>query len=279
MAIKLIALDLDGTTLNSEGKLTLFTEETLNKASLEGIHIVIATGRSRATLPEEIFKVAGIEYVITSNGAVITNLRKEELVYENYIQAKALEDICKLLSQHELRKHKFMVEVFLKGKPYVEKHIFENLERIGLSESSIKYVRRTREPYINVSNLMVKNKEHIENININFGRQQDKEIMREKLMLLKDVTITSSFDHNLEIGGATTSKASALIELCDKLGVNVEQVMACGDSPNDEAMMKVAGLPIAMGNAKPSVKAMAKYVTGTNDEDGVAKAINKFILK
>lgn len=274
MAIKLIALDLDGTTLNSEGKLTTFTEKTLNRATEKGIHVVIATGRVGSALPEEVLKVSGIEYAITSNGAAIINLRKEKIIYENCIEPKALEGVYKLLSQHD-----FMVEVFIKGKAYVEKRIFENLEKVGIPESSIIYVRRTRQPYINVLNMMINNKENIENININFGNQKDKEIMREKLMCLKDVTITSSMEHNLEIGGATTSKASALKELCNKLGIKTEQIMACGDSPNDEAMMKVAGLPVAMGNAKESIKAMAKYITGTNDEDGVAVAIERFALK
>ncbi len=274
MAIKLIALDLDGTTLNSEGKLTTFTEKTLNRATDKGIHVVIATGRVCSALPEEVLKVSGIEYAITSNGAAIVNLKKEKIIYENCIEPKALESVYKLLSQHD-----FMVEVFLKGKAYVEKRIFENLERVGISESSMVYVRRTRQPYINVLNMMIDNKENIENININFANQKDKEIMREKLLGLKDVTITSSMEHNLEIGGATTSKASALKELCDKLGIKTEQIMACGDSPNDEAMMKVSGLPVAMGNAKESIKKMAKYITCTNDEDGVAIAIEKFALK
>lgn len=273
MAIQLIALDLDGTTLNSEGKLTSFTEKTLNRATEKGIHVVIATGRVHSALPKEVVNVSGIEYAITSNGAAITNLRKDKLIYENCIEPKALESIYQLLNQHE-----FMVEVFLKGKAYVEKHIFDNLEKVGIPESSMLYVRRTRQPYVDVLNMLIKHKENIENININFGNQKDKEYMREKLIKLKGVTITSSMEHNLEIGGATTSKASALKELCNKLGIKTEQIMACGDSPNDEAMMKVAGLAVAMGNAKGSIKSIAKYITGTNDEDGVATAIERFVL-
>ena len=274
MSVKLIALDLDGTTLNSKGRLSPFTERTINKTTKSGIHVVIATGRAQCSLPEDILNVPSIEYIITSNGAAITDMKRELLIYENCIGPKALEGVYNLLIQHD-----FMVEVFLKGKAYVEKHIFENLEKIGLPDSSVKYVRRTRQPYAGVLNMMIKNKEHIENININFGNQQDRKVMREKLKLLKDVTITSSMDHNLEIGGATTSKADALLELCKKLEISTEQMMVCGDSPNDETMMKIAGLPIAMGNAKESIKRAAKYITGTNDEDGVALAIEKYVLK
>ncbi len=271
MTIKLIALDLDGTTLNSEGKVSPYTEKILNKATKQGIHVVIATGRSQSALPEEILKLPGIEYAITSNGAAIIDLRQEKIIYENCIDAEALEEVHKLLIQYD-----YMVEVFLEGKAYVEKNIFENLEKVGLSERNIKYVRRTRLPYTNVLNMMLRNKGRIENININFSNQEDRTHMRKKLNLLKNVTITSSLEHNLEIGGATTSKASALKELCKSLGIESKHIMACGDSPNDEEMMKVAGIPVAMGNARPSIKKISKYITFTNDEDGVAKAIEKF---
>lgn len=274
MSIKLIALDLDGTTLNSAGKISPITEKTLNKATEEGIHVVIATGRARSALPEDIFNVEGIKYVITSNGAVITDLKQERLIYENCISPIAIENVYGLLKQYN-----FMVEVFVEGKAYVEKCIYENLEKVGLSQRNIRYVRKTRIPYTNVLDMMLKNKERVENININFRDPKDRRDMKDKLMRLKDVTITSSLDHNLEIGGATTSKASALRELCNKLEIKIENIMACGDSPNDEAMMKVAGLPIAMGNAKHSVKSVAKYITDTNDDDGVARAIEKFIFK
>ncbi|QHI73157.1 HAD-IIB family hydrolase [Aminipila terrae] len=187
---------------------------------------------------------------------------------------EALEHVYNLLSTHEL-----MVEVFVKGKAYIEKHIFENLDQVGITESHIRYVRKTRQPYKNVLNMMIKNKENIENININFANKQDRKLIKEKLMELKHITITSSSDHNIEIGGETTSKASALKVLCNKLEVSPECIMACGDSTNDEDMLKVAGLPVAMGNAKDSVKAMAKYITSTNDEDGVAAAIKKFAFK
>ena len=96
---------------------------------------------------------------------------------------------------------------------------------------------------------------------------------------LANTTLTSSFDHNLEIGGATTSKAGALRELEQILGVKPCEMMAIGDSPNDMAMMQLAGMPVAVGNAKDEVKAIAKYVTGTNHEDGVAQAVKKFVLE
>ncbi|QIB69974.1 HAD family phosphatase [Aminipila butyrica] len=271
--IKLIALDLDGTTLNSQGKLTTVTRETLVQAANQGIHVVIATGRARCSLPEEVADLPGVEYVITSNGAAITELQRDVLVYENYIDALALEQVHRVLSQE-----KFMIEVFIRGRAYVEQHIFENLEKVGLSDSHMSYVRRTRKPHVGVMDMMIRNKNLVENININFTDLQERRHMREKLLKLRDITVTSSSQRNIEIGGATTSKASALKALCERLGIHINQMMACGDSHNDEAMLEVAGLAVAMGNAEEAVKQRAGYITGTNDQDGVAEAIRKFAL-
>ena len=102
--------------------------------------------------------------------------------------------------------------------------------------------------------------------------------MYEKLIRLPEATITSSFDHNLEIGGATTSKADALRQMGKLLGIRQDEMMAIGDSPNDIAMLLESGTPVAVGNAKPEVKEIAKYIAPTNHEDGVADAIEKFVL-
>ena len=122
------------------------------------------------------------------------------------------------------------------------------------------------------------NREHLENINVNFENLDEKPGMYEKLIRLPEATITSSFDHNLEIGGATTSKAEALRQMGQLLGVKQEEMMAVGDSPNDIAMLLEAGMPVAVGNAKDEVKKIARYVAPTNHEDGVADAIEKFVL-
>ena len=119
----------------------------------------------------------------------------------------------------------------------------------------------------------------IENINIFFDIMEEKAAMWEVLVTLKDVTLTSSFDNNWEIGGATTSKGAAVEALCEKLEIQKGHVMACGDSPNDESMLRMAGVPVAVGNAKDVIKGLAVFVSGTNEEDGVAMAIEKFVLQ
>lgn len=273
MNIKLIALDLDGTTLNSKGQLTEKTREALETVAEKGVHIVIATGRVYSALPEEVTAVRGIEYAITSNGARVVHLESKDTIYSNLIHPESIEFTVDLFSNYD-----FMLEAFVKGEAFVDSHIYNNIEKVGLAKKHSDYILRTRKPVDGILNFLRNNKAEVENININFGRQEDKAMMAEVLKTIPDVTITSSFDHNLEIGGRTTSKADAVLHLCEILDIHQEYTMAFGDSPNDEAMLRAAGYPVAMANGKESIRAIARFITGSNDEDGVASAIHHLIL-
>ena len=125
----------------------------------------------------------------------------------------------------------------------------------------------------------MQNAEKIENINVQFKNPKDKSAMMKRLSSVDTVTVTTSTHHNLEIGGATTSKADAIRHLCGILNIREENVMAVGDSPNDGAMIEAAGLGIAVANALDEVREKADYITLSNDEDGVAFAVNRFVIK
>jgi HAD superfamily hydrolase (TIGR01484 family) len=125
---------------------------------------------------------------------------------------------------------------------------------------------------------MLENKHSIENININFVDPNARLMMKALLSKKDNITLTSSFDHNLEIGGVSTGKGDAVQMLAKYLQIQPSNIMAVGDSPNDSSMLKLVGLPIAVANAKEEVKAVAKHIMGTNDEGGVAQAIQRFVL-
>jgi len=271
--IGLVALDLDRTTLDSNGRLTDRTKNAIEAAIKKGTPVIVATGRALSALPEDIFTIEGLRYIVTANGASAKDLLEDRSIYSNCIDPRALEKIVELLSQYD-----FMYEFFVKGEAYVEKAIFDRVEAMNFTERHITYIKTTRKPVDGLFDLALTHKESVENINVNFENQDDRSMMREVLAKLEHVTLTTSFDHNLELGGETTSKAEAVRMLCDRLGISEENVMACGDSPNDLAMLLAAGFPVAMGNAKDELKAAAKYITSTNDEDGVAEAIEKFVL-
>lgn len=270
--IKMIGLDLDGTTLNKEGKLSDFTRATLAKAMDKGICIVVTTGRTFAALPEEITGISELEYIITSNGAHITRMADSEVINSWYIPSDAIENLAKLV-----REKGYSIEVFTGGKAYMEKAEYEFFKNADSSYRDISYIVRTRNPVEDVLGFMLEHKDEIENVNINFEVLEEKAKARDALLGIGDVNLTSSFVHNWEIGGAHTSKGNALMTLAGELGIDAStELLACGDSPNDISMIKAAKVGICVANGTDETKAAADFVYPSNEEDGVAKAIIDF---
>lgn len=272
--IKLIALDLDGTTLKSKSALSEENKTCLEKAIEKGVHVVVATGRVFTALPESIFEIRGLEYVITSNGAYITRLKDMKNIYSNYASGSVIESVGKML----MNNREYPIEVFTKGRAYIDEEVFADVKKNGSDYMDADYIMRTRTPVPHIYDFLFENKAEIENINIHFRYLEDKAEMKRVFEEHEGITVTSSMPHNLELGGETTSKADAILNLCRILGIEEDNVMAMGDSLNDMAMIKAAGIGVAMGNAEEEVKKTADFVTLTNEEDGVAFAVRKFVL-
>ena len=273
MSIKLIALDLDGTTLNSAKHISERTRKALEAAAEKGVHIVVATGRPFAALPKDVFDIHAIRYMLTSNGAAITDLEKNEIFYENCLDTGTVEAAVEMLKDTD-----YILEGFIGGKAYIEKEYYDHVKKTGRSFRDVNYILDTRNPIEDLCGFLLEHREHVENINVNFEDVSCKPALREMLLTLPNATITTSFKNNMEIGGPTTSKAEALRQLGRLLGVHKDEMLAAVDSPNDMAMLKEAGIAVVMGNGEEEVKAVADYITSDNDHDGVGEAVEKFVL-
>ena len=273
MSIRMIALDIDGTTLNSRGRLTERTKDALERAIKSGVYVVMATGRCFDALPEDIMAISDMNYVVTSNGAMVKDLNTGEIILRNCLDPEAVTEAEKIL-----RDCGHQVEIFIDGTAYIEKELYDYIRNGGKTYRYREYVIRTRNPVEGLMDHLLKNKDRIENINIFFETQEAKAAMHPVLLGIKNATITTSLDNNWEIGGATTSKANALAELMKMLDIKKEELMACGDSPNDIPMLEEAGISVAVGNAKEPVKEMASFISASNNEDGVAVAIDRFVF-
>ena len=273
MTIKLIALDLDGTTLNKQSKLSEGNRNALQTAADMGVNIVVATGRPFGALPPEILEFDPVRYVLTSNGARITDLHEGKAFYENCIAPHAVEAAVEMLEPLH-----YVLETFVDGTAYIEGWYYRQVEKTRKCFRGVDYILNTRHPVDDFYQFMLDHKDKLENINVNFEDLSEKPEMKIKLETLPDVTITSSFDHNLEIGGATTSKAEALRQMGRLLGIDRSEMLAAGDSPNDMAMLRAAGVAVAVGNAKPEVKEIADFIAPDHDQDGVAAAVEKYVI-
>ena len=255
---KMVALDLDGTTLNRESKITERTCAALHNAMEKGVHVVISTGRAFDAIPEEVLSV------------------DRKCIYTNHIDENAVIRVVDLFKTSDLSG--LYIETVINRKTLIGQDEYDLIVSGRSSFRGVSYVKATRTPVKDIFECMIENRHKIENINIIFKTQELKARWRKIFEQIPDTTVTTSFEANLEIGGATTSKAEALRFLMKKLQVKREELLACGDSPNDENMLRFAGLGVAMGNALPEVKEAADYVTSSNEEDGVAEVIEKFIL-
>ena len=162
---------------------------------------------------------------------------------------------------------------------YIDEDYYNYIKEDGCAYRNAEYVLWSRKPVHNLIGLLLDNKDRIENVNFCFRSVDMLEDARPAVEGIPEATITSSFANNLEVGGPNTSKKTALMELMNRLGVTRDELMCCGDAPNDIEMIEFAGLGVAVGNAWGGTRDHADYVTLSNDEDGVAAAIDKFVLR
>ncbi|HKK95567.1 MAG TPA: Cof-type HAD-IIB family hydrolase [Anaerovoracaceae bacterium] len=273
MSIKLIGLDLDGTTLNSQERITDKTRSILEKTIKSGVNVVFATGRSFDSLPKDVYNLEGVEYMITSNGAQVTRMIDKKVIYKNCIKNNDIKKVIDIVTRHKVH-----VEAFIDGIAYIDKTEYNDIKANGSTYRSAGYVIRTRKPVDDIIKHMYSNQDSIENINLLFEDSEKRRFIRKLLENLEGITLTTSFANNLEIGGATTSKADALNYLLRINDLTENELMAFGDNPNDIAMIEFAKIGVAMGNADILVKQASDYITDDNNNHGVANAIEKIIL-
>lgn len=276
MAIKLIALDLDGTTLTKTKALTERNARALTAAIDKGINVVIATGRCYNAIPSVMKDFPGLQYAVSSNGAMLTDIRTGERLVEKYHDPENVKKMAEIIRPLDI--YKDMSEIFVDGQAYLKREVYEATERGEIGYRTRDYVLQTRQPVDDHLGFMLDHADMVENVNIFFPSEEERKRVRPKFEDLSGVTITTSWDWNIELGPPDCSKAGTLEELIKILGVSRDEIMACGDNMNDLEMMKLAGFPVAVANAKDAVKDAAVFVTADNNSDGVGIAIEKFAL-
>lgn len=272
MKIRLVAFDLDGTLLDTNKKISERTEKALLKAADSKVILVSATGRTYTAIPETVKSIKGLRYIISSNGATIYDNVKKEIIYSDSIREEAVERI------YEILKHrKLMVEVSVGGVAYTDSFYYNMAKLNLLSYRTNRYVVETRTPVDDCLAFMTEHKNGIENININFENQEEREELRDLMEEIPGCNVTSSFAHNIEIGGENSTKEKALRYICRAENIETENVLSFGDSDNDVSMLRMSGLSAAVSNGTKDAKEAAKIITSSNDEDGVAVVLEKMI--
>ena len=269
--IKVIAMDLDGTALNHQKQLTERTRAAIQSAAKSGIQIVVATGRTFSSLAPEVLAMPEITCAITSNGAVVNRIPDGAVLLHNYPNPETVSEIAGMI-----QGEKIDTEVCTGGQAYIGQSYYDRVLE-GKTNRDVQYVKTTRHPVPDIYQFLLQHRVAIENINLNFKTLEEKQQWQQRFQKLPGVTPTSSFLFNVELGGATTSKAHALQALLDEWQMTSQQVMAFGDSENDLGMIQLAGIGVAMANGMEEVRQAADILAESNEEDGVAKIIEQLI--
>jgi len=263
--------DMDGTLLNSDDVISNENETALKKLQQSGLEVIIASGRVDLMLKSFIKQLDLKGYVISCNGGLIRDIETGEILYSKVMDKVSVKEIITYCFEYNVDFLIYTTDVVLSNENNPRAAKFENLNKM-LPENlqvPIKYVDNKIIETINDINAL--------KILLVCSDQKHVKLLEKHFLSFDNLTALSSMSGLLDIMASNISKGKALKILSEKLDVDLNQVIAFGDNYNDIDMLQCVGMSIAMGNSVEELKLHAKYITRSNDESGIAYAINNLI--
>ena len=286
---KLVAIDLDGTMLDSYGMVTEETKKTIKKVEEQGVNVIIASGRPIDSIKSIANEIDSKKYFISGNGAIIYDMEKEEIIYEKCMPKEKVLEIIKICEENSIAYNVYTEkEILATALKY--NVLYYNKENLKKEESKKTKITIVKDMYE-----YVKNKENANFLKITvcdetksvfnsiirkFKEIKDIEVLDVSHMSRKTIRQgTEDFSieyYYTEISRANVDKWYAIEYLMENLNLKREEIMAIGDNINDKMMIENAGLGIAMEQSTPVIKIIADDVAPSNNDDGVAKILQKY---
>lgn len=288
---KLIAIDLDGTLLNSNGVVTQETKETLQKIIGKNINVVLASGRMIDSMKTFANEIGCNKYLIAGNGSIIYDIEKDEMIYKNFLTKEKVLDVIKICEENSIYYNIYTdKEILATALKYnVLYYNKENLNREEKDRTKINIVTNMYEYIQNLENenflkmticdedrlifnSIIRKVRQIKGVDV-----LDVEHMSRKIITQGTETFEISYAYT-EVSAQNVDKWEAIKYLLEQEKLTEEEVIAIGDNINDKIMIQNAGLGIAMKDSTPVVKKVANIVTEqSNNEDGVANTLKNII--
>lgn len=274
---KMVCIDMDGTLLNSKRKISEINKKILKKANDRGVHIVVTTGRIYCNAAYYSNLLGVNSAVIADNGAIIKERDKEIYISKKVIPEEINLKILDICNKFKANPNFQTSHEIYGGNGIVSFLLYYFVFKTGLKDYEIKIhsVGSSKK----WKKVLAKQKNEIIKCEIFHHDKLRMKNIRDAIEALGELKVVSSGQYGIDITHRGITKGSAVEILAKHYGIMREEIIAIGDSLNDVEMIEYAGLGVAMGNAKESVKTIADYVTTSNDEDGVAQVIEKFILQ
>lgn len=288
---KFVAIDLDGTLLNSYGEVTPATKEALLKAKEKGVEIVLSSGRPISST-ESLARELGVDnYLISGNGAAVYDIQNQKLIWDRFLTKEQVLNIAKLCEENsffynvytedEVIASSLNYNVLFYHKENLKK-IEEKRTHINVVQNIAKYIEESgKDKFLKITvcdesqfifNSIMKRLKLIDGIDV-----LETEYMSRKKIKSGTEDISIQYFYT-EVTNKNVNKWSAIEFLLKMLNINKEEVLAIGDNMNDIEMIQNAGLGVVMGNSNPKMKEIADEIVSDNNSEGVLEAFNKFIL-
>lgn len=264
MAIRLLAVDLDDTLLNEKSEVSEANKRAIQEAVARGVIVTIATGRMFESA-QKIAGEIGLDVpLIAYNGALVESAISEEVLMKTCVDEDAAAAVLDMF-----REKGWYIQLYRNDTLYVD----------TATDDTRDYERRVKTKAVEIGDELYRNPQDIlKMLAVNDADKLDYVEEVVQTTFRGKVFAPRSRPRLLEIVNAKVNKGEALRFVAEKFGIKREEVMAIGDSNNDVAMLEYAGIGIAMANASDRVKEVAQAITASNEEDGVAKAIEQYIL-
>lgn len=269
LMIKLLAIDLDGTLLNNQGQISQANRQALNRVRQQGVNVVLCTGRPylyMKNLVDDLGFKSERDYIITFNGGQVQKAADGEIVEAFTLSKNDLE-----------RWHQEMMRLNLPLNAIDGQYVYDLVDHPVEPQSWYLKERPTiASQQVSMTDFDL---DHVFNKLVISCEPAvlDERLLGLEASLADHYSYFKSHENLFEVVAKGVNKGNIVKRLAERLEIPLEQVMTIGDQENDKSMIEIAGIGVAMGNAIDAVKEVADYVTATNDQDGVAQAINQFI--
>jgi Cof subfamily protein (haloacid dehalogenase superfamily) len=287
---KLVAMDIDGTLLDSYGNISKENIEAIKKAKEQNIEVVLTSGRMPKAMLAIASEANANNYLICGNGAMIYDVNKEKIIYNNYLSKKKLLEIIKICEENSIYYNVYTNDVIVTKSLnynllYYQNENLKNPEekriKMYITEDIYNYVENyTGNDFLKITicdsdelvfKSIINKLKSIKQVDILEVSHMSKKMIKHGS---QEIEIAYFYT---EITNENANKWTAIEKLIEHLGIQKEEVVAIGDNINDEPMIRNAGLGVAMGNASPYIKSIAKKVVADNNSSGVAEAIKDIL--
>lgn len=265
-SLGVVFCDMDGTLLAADKSIPALNLEALDLLAERGIPFVPCTGRPVSAVPEAVLSHPAVRFVVAANGGVVADVRTDSM-----LRVMALNKQCVLELYDRVRTWPITFDVFADGVVYSERARYDSMGVLGIHPATLAMLREVRTPVDLSVPQIVERACNVEKLTCFFGDQSIRaQIMRE-VGDIGGLACACGDPSDVEIMAPGVSKGSALVWLCEHLGLPVESSVAFGDEDNDASMLRAAGTGVAMRNATSAVKAAADCIAASNDDAGVGR--------